>query len=124
MTRVLIVDDSPTEVHKLTRILTKHGYAVLTSSNAEEGVNTARLEQPDVVLMDVVMPGLNGFQATRQLARGRETAHIPVIVVTMKNQETDKVWASRQGARAYLTKPVSEKQLLTAIMQVAEHTPG
>lgn len=124
MTRVLIVDDSPTEVYKLTRILTKHGYAVLTSSNAEEGVNTARLEQPDVVLMDVVMPGLNGFQATRQLARGRETAHIPVIVVTMKNQETDKVWASRQGARAYLTKPVSEKQLLTAIMQVAEHTPG
>jgi len=124
MTKVLIVDDSPTEVHKLTQILTKHGYAVLASSNAEEGVNTARLEQPDVVLMDVVMPGLNGFQATRQLARGRETAHIPVIVVTMKDQETDKVWASRQGARAYLTKPVSEKQLLTAIMQVAEHTPG
>ncbi len=124
MTKVLIVDDSPTEVHKLTQILTKHGYAVLTSSNAEEGVNTARLEQPDVVLMDVVMPGLNGFQATRQLARGRETAHIPVIVVTMKDQETDKVWASRQGARAYLTKPVSEKQLLTAIMHVAEHTPG
>lgn len=124
MTKVLIVDDSPTEIHKLTRILAKHGYAVIASSSAEDGVNTARLEQPDVVLMDVVMPGLNGFQATRQLTRGRETGHIPVIIVTMKDQETDKVWASRQGARAYLTKPVSEKQLLSAIMQVAEHTPG
>lgn len=118
MTKILIVDDSPTEIHKLKTILARHGHDVLVADSGESGVNIARQELPDVVLMDIVMPGMNGFQATRQLTKGKETSHIPVIIVTTKDQETDRMWGTRQGARAYLTKPVSEKQLLSAIDQV------
>ncbi len=115
MAKVLIVDDSPTETHKLTSMLEKHGHTVTCAANGEEGVEKARRELPDVVLMDVVMPGLNGFQATRQLSRTPETASIPVIIVTTKDQETDRVWGMRQGAKQYLTKPVSEAELIKAI---------
>ena len=118
MAKVLIVDDSPTETHKLTTILEKNGHNVITAEAGEMGVATAKLEQPDLVLMDIVMPGLNGFQATRQLSKGKETAHIPVIIVSTKDQETDRVWGLRQGAKAYLTKPVDEKQLLKIISEV------
>ena len=119
MTKILIVDDSPTEIHKLKTILARHGHDVLVADSGESGVSLARQELPDVVLMDIVMPGMNGFQATRQLTKGKETSHIPVIIVTSKDQETDRMWGARQGAKAYLTKPVSEKQLLSAIEQVA-----
>lgn len=118
MTRVLIVDDSPTESYKLKSILEKNGIKVLEADNGADGVALARQEQPDVVLMDVVMPGLNGFQATRQLAKGKDTGHIPVIIVTTKDQETDRVWGKRQGARDYLTKPVDESVLLSTIQKV------
>ncbi len=118
MATVLIVDDSPTETHKLTSILEKSGYSVITASTGEAGVEEAKLNKPDVVLMDIVMPGLNGFQATRQLSKGSQTAHIPVIIVTTKDQETDRVWGLRQGAKAYLTKPIAEKQLLETISSV------
>lgn len=118
MATVLIVDDSPTETHKLTSILEKNGYSVITASNGEAGVAEAKQSLPDVVLMDIVMPGLNGFQATRQLAKGNQTSHIPVIIVTTKDQETDRVWGLRQGAKAYLTKPIAEKQLLETIASV------
>ena len=118
MAKVLIVDDSPTETHKLTSMLEKHGHSVSCAANGEEGVEKARRELPDVVLMDVVMPGLNGFQATRQLSRTQETASIPVIIVTTKDQETDRVWGMRQGAKQYLTKPVSEAELIKAITQL------
>jgi twitching motility two-component system response regulator PilH len=118
MAKVLIVDDSPTETHKLTSMLEKHGHTVSCAANGEEGVEKARRELPDVVLMDVVMPGLNGFQATRQLSRNQETASIPVIIVTTKDQETDRVWGMRQGAKQYLTKPVSEAELIKAITQL------
>ena len=117
MARVLIVDDSPTETYKLTNMLEKHGHAVITAKAGEDGVAVAKQELPDVVLMDVVMPGLNGFQATRQLTKARETAKIPVIIVTTKDQETDRVWGMRQGARAYLTKPIEEKKLVDAITE-------
>lgn len=115
MARVLIVDDSPTETYKLTSILEKNGHSVITAENGEQGVAVAKKELPDLVLMDIVMPGLNGFQATRQLSKAQETAHIPVIIVTTKDQETDRVWGMRQGAKAYLTKPISEKTLVQAI---------
>jgi twitching motility two-component system response regulator PilH len=115
MARVLIVDDSPTETYKLTSMLEKNGHAVLTAETGEEGVALAKKEQPDVVLMDIVMPGLNGFQATRQLNKSSETAKIPVIIVTTKDQETDRVWGLRQGAKAYLTKPIDEKLLMQTI---------
>lgn len=115
MPRVLIVDDSPTETYKMSSILSKQGYEVLTADSGETGVSLARRELPDVVLMDIVMPGLNGFQATRQLSRDSATQHIPVIIVTTKDQETDRVWGQRQGARGYLTKPVDGKVLVDAI---------
>lgn len=118
MARVLIVDDSPTETHKLTTILEKNGHSVISAESGESGVAVAKVEKPDLVLMDIVMPGLNGFQATRQLSKAKETAHIPVIVVTTKDQETDRVWGMRQGAKAYLTKPIEEKVLLSAIKEV------
>ena len=118
MATVLIVDDSPTEIHKLTGMLEKNGYSVLVAESGEAGAEVVKREQPDAVLMDIVLPGLNGFQATRQLSRSSETEHIPVIIVTTKDQETDKVWGMRQGAKAYLTKPVSEKNLIGALQDV------
>ncbi|MEC8428494.1 MAG: twitching motility response regulator PilH [Pseudomonadota bacterium] len=118
MAKVLIVDDSPTETYKLTSILEKHGHSVITAENGEIGVATAKKELPDLILMDVVMPGLNGFQATRQLTKAAETSHIPVIIVTTKDQETDRVWGLRQGAKAYLTKPIEEKNLLQVMGEV------
>ncbi len=118
MAKVLIVDDSPTETYKLTSVLEKNGHTVITAENGESGVTTAKKELPDVVLMDIVMPGLNGFQATRQLSKAAETAHIPVIMVTTKDQETDRVWGMRQGAKAYLTKPIEEKLLLGTMAEV------
>ncbi|WP_022963610.1 twitching motility response regulator PilH [Halopseudomonas pelagia] len=118
MARILVVDDSPTELYKLTGMLEKHGHEVLKAENGADGVALARQEKPDVVLMDIVMPGLNGFQATRQLTKDPETAHIPVIIVTTKDQETDKVWGKRQGAKDYLTKPVEEDTLIKTLKSV------
>ncbi len=115
MARILIVDDSPTETYRFREILEKHGHQVLEATNGADGVATARAEQPDLVLMDVVMPGLNGFQATRQLSKGEDTAHIPIVIVTTKDQETDRVWGKRQGASDYLTKPVDETLLMQTV---------
>lgn len=118
MAKVLIVDDSPTETYKLTSMLEKNGHSVITAEAGEAGVAIAKREIPDLVLMDIVMPGLNGFQATRQLSKSPETAHIPVIIVTTKDQETDRVWGMRQGAKAYLTKPIEEKVLMDVMQDV------
>lgn len=118
MAKVLIVDDSPTEVHVLKTFLEKNGHDVGVAQSGEEGIVVAKTMLPDVVLMDVVMPGMNGFQATRQLSQQAETANTPVIVVTTKDQETDKVWAKRQGAVDYIVKPVQEKALIDALNRV------
>lgn len=115
MAKVLIVDDSQTETKRFAQFLEKNGHSVITASSGEAGIETARAELPDLIVMDVVMPGLNGFQATRQLTRDNSTKHIPVVIVTTKNQETDKVWGRRQGASAYLTKPVGEDLLINTI---------
>lgn len=115
MAQILIVDDSPTEIHVLSTILEKLGHTVITAENGEEGVAKARESQPQLILMDVVMPGMNGFQATRQLTKDADTAHIPVIIVTTKDQETDRVWGLRQGAKDYLTKPVDEAMLVEKV---------
>ena len=122
MARILIVDDSPTEMYKLTVMLEKHGHVVLKAENGADGVALARQEKPDAVLMDIVMPGLNGFQATRQLTKDSMTQNIPVIMVTTKDQETDKVWGTRQGAKGYLTKPVEEEALVKEINRVLSLT--
>ena len=115
MAKILIVDDSPTETFKLREVLERNGHEVVEAVNGADGVAVARAEMPDLVFMDVVMPGLNGFQATRQLTKGADTAHIPVVIVTTKDQETDRVWGQRQGAKDYLTKPVDEAVLLGTI---------
>ncbi|AKH22179.1 chemotaxis protein CheY [Sedimenticola thiotaurini] len=112
---MLIVDDSPTETHILKGIVESGGYKVITASDGESGVATAKEAKPDLVLMDVVMPGLNGFQATRQLSKAPETQDIPVIVVTTKDQETDRAWGLRQGAKEYVVKPVAAADLLAKI---------
>ncbi len=118
MAKVLIVDDSPTEIHILRGMLEKHGHECIEADSGETGIEKARSEQPDVILMDIVMPGLNGFQTTRQLTRDAETKHIPIIIVSTKSQETDKVWGLRQGAKDYLTKPVTEVELMAKVQSV------
>lgn len=118
MQQVLVIDDSPTESNRFREILEKNGYEVLTSKDAIEGIEKAKKTQPDAILMDVVMPGLNGFQATRQLTRDKQTAHIPIIFVTTKDQQADKIWGQRQGAKGYLVKPVDESVLIKAIQSI------
>lgn len=112
---ILVVDDSPTERHILVELLTRNGYQVITAENGEEGIEKAKSEMPDLILMDVVMPGLNGYQATRTLTRDEKTKTIPVIVCTSKSQETDKIWGLRQGAQDYLAKPINGDELLARI---------
>jgi twitching motility two-component system response regulator PilH len=112
---ILVIDDSPTERHVLVDLLTRNGYQVITAENGEDGIEKAKSELPDLILMDVVMPGLNGYQATRTLTRDEKTKHIPVIVCTSKNQETDKIWGLRQGAQDYMTKPINSEELLAKI---------
>lgn len=118
MARVMIVDDSPTDALNLKKILTKAGHDVVQASSGTDAIPRIKAELPDVVLMDVVMPGINGFQATRTLSRDPATARIPIIVCSSKNQETDRVWALRQGAREYLIKPVKEGELLSKLRSV------
>ena len=113
--KILVVDDSPTERHVMKALLVNNGYEVITAESGEEGIAKAKKELPDLVLMDVVMPGLNGFQATRTLTRDQATRNIPVFVCTTKGQETDKIWGLRQGAQDYLVKPVDSQELLAKI---------
>ena len=115
MANILIVDDSPTETHVLTTMLEKNGFVVSTAASGEEGIEKAKSEKPDLILMDVVMPGMNGFQAARQISSESETSAIPIIIVSTKDQETDKMWGMRQGAKDYVTKPADEKELMTKI---------
>jgi twitching motility two-component system response regulator PilH len=115
ISKVLIIDDSPVDTLDLTGILSRNGYTVISANGAEMGVQVAREELPDLVLMDIVMPGLNGFQATRLLTQSAETRHIPIIMVSNKDQQADRVWGARQGARGYVTKPVRERELIAMI---------
>ncbi|AOA57404.1 response regulator [Acinetobacter larvae] len=115
MARILVVDDSATEMFRFKEILSQHGYEVLEASNGADGVTLALVEQPDLVLMDVVMPEVNGYQATRQIVRAQQQKQIPVVMVSTKDQAVDREWATRQGAVEYLIKPVDEQQLLDII---------
>lgn len=115
MANILIIDDSPTEVHVFKTMLEKNGHRVHVAESGEVGVEKAKDLLPDLILMDIVMPGINGFQATRQLSTIEETSSIPVIIVTTKDQETDKVWGIRQGAKDYIVKPVKENDLIARV---------
>ena len=112
---ILVVDDSPTERFFTVEVLSKAGYNLSTAENGEEGITKAKALLPDLIIMDVVMPGLNGYQATRTLHRDDQTKHIPIIVCTTKGQETDKIWGMRQGAADYLVKPINGEELLQRI---------
>ena len=118
MTHILIIDDSPTEAHVFKNMLMNHDMEVSIAINGEEGIEKAIEIKPDCILMDVVMPGKNGFQATRDLSRNPATSAIPVIIITTKDQETDKIWGMRQGARDYIVKPATERDLIERINKV------
>ena len=113
--KILIVDDSKTELHHLSEMLGKKGYSVRTAENGDEAMRRLTEDKPDLILMDVVMPGRNGFQLTRAITRDPRWSDVPVIMCTSKNQETDKVWGMRQGARDYIVKPVSADELFSKI---------
>ena len=115
MARILIVDESPSQLLGMKRIVEKLGHETVTAEDGASGVEVAKATLPDLILMDVVMPNLNGFQATRAISKEPTTAQIPVVLVTTKDQETDKVWGMRQGAKAYITKPFTETQLIEVI---------
>ena len=115
MAHILIIDDSPTDVRVFTTLLEKHSHRVSSAASAEDGIALAKRERPDLVIMDVIMPGMNGFQATRMLSRDTDTSAIPILIVTTKSMETDRVWGMRQGAKAYVTKPVNEGELMDMI---------
>ena len=113
--KILLIDDSKTELHFLSELLAKRGFAVRTAENGEEAMRRLGDETPDLILMDVVMPGQNGFQLTRAITRDPRFVNVPVIMCTSKNQETDKVWGMRQGARDYIVKPINADELVAKI---------
>ena len=115
MARILLIEDSPTDTAVLTRLLERHGHQVLASASAEDGIELCKRELPDVVLMDLVLPGMNGFQATRALSREPATKSIPVLIVSTKGMDTDRAWGLRQGAKDYIVKPPSEDALIARI---------
>jgi twitching motility two-component system response regulator PilH len=124
MALVMIVDDSPTEVHVMKKALEKHGFETVSAADGSECISLAREVKPDLILMDVVMPGVNGFQATRTLNRDPLTKSIPVVMITTKGQETDRIWGMRQGAVDYLVKPVTESDLVAKAQEVLERSEG
>lgn len=123
MSLIMIVDDSPTEVHVMKTALEKHGFQTMSAADGRECLELAREKRPDLIFMDVVMPGLNGFQATRTLSRDPETRSIPIVMVTTKDQESDRVWGMRQGAVDYLVKPVDASALVAKANEVLKGSP-
>ena len=115
--KILVVDDSKTELHYLFELLTKRGYSVRTAASGDEAMRRLSEDKPDLILMDVVMPGQNGFQLTRNITRDPRYADVPVIMCTSKNQETDRVWGLRQGAKDYVVKPVKPEELMAKILR-------
>jgi twitching motility two-component system response regulator PilH len=124
MALIMIVDDSPTEVHVIKTALEKHGFETVSAADGSECLSMAREVRPDLILMDVVMPGVNGFQATRSLTRDPATRSIPVVMISTKDQETDRIWGLRQGAVDYLVKPVNEATLVAKAQEVLERAEG
>ena len=115
MALILVVDDSPSELFVLTKILEKHDHQVITAENGELAIELANSKRPSLILMDVVMPNMNGFQTTRQLSKDASTRDIPIIIVSSKDQDTDHLWGLRQGAKGYLSKPIDEDLLIFEI---------
>jgi twitching motility two-component system response regulator PilH len=118
MARILLIEDSPTDRAVFSQWLEKAGHQVVATDNAEDGLALVRGQAPDLVLMDVVLPGMSGFQATRAMSRDEATKHIPVLIVSTKGMETDKAWGMRQGAADYIVKPPREEDLIARIKEL------
>jgi len=118
MSRILVIDDSPTELHIITKMLERNGHQIITADDGDKGIEVAKAEKPDLIIMDVVMPNLNGFKATRSLSRDGETKDIPVVILSSKSMPTDKLWGEKQGAKDYLFKPVDESTLMQTITRL------
>jgi twitching motility two-component system response regulator PilH len=118
MAHILIVDDSPTDAYLVKNILESQGYQTSEATSGEEGIQKAKEIRPNLIIMDVVMPGLNGFQATRKITKAPETSSIPVVIVSSKNMESDRAWGLMQGAKEFLVKPVKQDELLTTIKKL------
>jgi twitching motility two-component system response regulator PilH len=116
--KILVVDDSSTARHFLQDVLGKAGFQVISAENGDEAILKAKSEMPDLVLMDVIMPGINGYQATRTITKDEATKHIPVLIITSKDMETDRIWGMRQGATAFLSKPIEAAALLAKIKEL------
>ncbi|MHB8911169.1 MAG: response regulator [Lysobacter sp.] len=121
MARILLIEDSPTDTAVLTQLLERNGHEVLASGSAEDGIAVCKREKPDLVLMDIILPGMNGFQATRALSRDADTKSIPVLIVSTKGMDTDKAWGLRQGAKDYIVKPPREDELIARINALLVH---
>lgn len=113
--KILVVDDSPTDLYLITSYLQNNGYTAVSASNGEEALKMAATHRPDLILMDIVMPGMNGYEATRELSKNPATASIPIMMISSKGQDTDKIWGIRQGAKDYMVKPITEKALIEKI---------
>lgn len=115
---ILVVDDSPTDMHVTCNALESHGFRTIGVSSAEDVMFVIEEQQPAAIIMDVVMPGTNGFQATRKINRNPGTADIPVIILSSKSKESDKVWGMRQGAAGYIVKPFVPDELVRKVREV------
>lgn len=120
MNLILIIDDSPTDTRVIQSLLERNGFSVITADSAETGLPMVESKRPDLVLMDVVLPGMNGFQATRALSKNPETMHVPVVILTTKQMEADRVWGMRQGAKDFFSKPAGESDLIARIRALIE----
>jgi len=115
MAKVMVVDDAYSELQIMETILRSVGHDVLTYLDGEQPKEKIVKERPDVVLLDIVMPRRNGFEVLRSLRKDERTKQTRVVVVSSKNQESDRVWGMRQGADEYLPKPFTSEQLLTIV---------
>ncbi|MEA5504552.1 response regulator [Halotia wernerae UHCC 0503] len=115
---VLIAEDSPSELELMSHYLQESGYNVIKSSGAKEALEKALSQKPDVIITDVVMPGMSGFELCRALKKNPVTQKIPIVICSSKNLEIDRLWAMKQGADVYMTKPYTREQLLRAIKSV------
>jgi twitching motility two-component system response regulator PilH len=122
MARILVVDDSPTVLNMIADMLVEVGHEVLTATNGEDAVRSAIQEQPNLVLLDVILPKINGYQVCRQLKSTPETGHIPVVLVTRKAKDSDRHWGMEQGADDYITKPFDANDLLSVVGRFVPQT--
>ena len=121
MAKILIVEDSPTQMEGIKRMVENMGHFALCAKDGSEAVGVAKNQNPDLILMDIIMPNVNGFQATRTLSKDLQTAHIPIVILTTKNSNTDKVWGLRQGAKAYISKPFKDHELIEVMNNLLGH---